>query len=97
MPAGVYEGVKEDLNSLGIVVNMVVHKDLPDDLVYQMCKTFWANHATFAEVKVGLEPGEAGKGARRRGDPGPSGRAEVLRRAWRGVESWLTESGGLGT
>ena len=51
MPAGVYQSIGEDLNSLGIVVNMVVHKDLPDDLVYNMCKVFWANHATFAEVK----------------------------------------------
>jgi len=51
MPAGVYQAVTEDLNSLGIVVNMVVHKDLPDDLVYNMCKIFWANHGTFAEVK----------------------------------------------
>jgi len=51
MPAGVYESVKEDVNTLGIVTNMVVSKDLPDDLVYQMCKVFWANHATFAEVK----------------------------------------------
>ena len=51
MPAGVYESVKEDTHSLGIVVNMVVHKDLPEDLVYNMCKVFWENHATFAEVK----------------------------------------------
>ena len=51
MPAGVYESVTEDLNSLGIVVNMVVSADLPDDLVYDMCKVFWANHAAFAEVK----------------------------------------------
>lgn len=51
MPAGVYQSVTEDTNSLGIVVNMVVHKDLSDDLVYNMCKVFWANHAAFAEVK----------------------------------------------
>ena len=51
MPAGVYQSVTEDLTSLGIVVNMVVHKDLPEDLVYNMCKVFWANHGTFAEVK----------------------------------------------
>jgi TRAP-type uncharacterized transport system substrate-binding protein len=30
---------------------MVVHKDLPDDLVYNMCKVFWENHAAFVEVK----------------------------------------------
>jgi TRAP transporter TAXI family solute receptor len=51
MPKGVYESVGEDLHTLGIVTNMVVHKDLPDDLVYNMCKVFWANHAGFVEVK----------------------------------------------
>jgi len=51
MPKGVYESVGEDLNTLGIVTNMVVHKDLPDDLVYNMCKVFWENHAAFVEVK----------------------------------------------
>jgi TRAP transporter TAXI family solute receptor len=51
MPAGVYESLKEDTDTLGIVTNMVVSADLPDDLVYNMCKVFWANHAAFAEVK----------------------------------------------
>lgn len=51
MPAGVYESVDEDIKTLGIVTNMVVSKDLPDDLVYEMCKVFWENHAAFAEVK----------------------------------------------
>lgn len=51
MPKGVYKSIPEDLNTLGIVTNMVVHKDLPEELVYNMCKVFWANHATFAEVK----------------------------------------------
>ncbi|MCP5081760.1 MAG: TAXI family TRAP transporter solute-binding subunit [Alphaproteobacteria bacterium] len=51
MPKGVYKSIGEDLNTLGIVTNMVVHKDLPEELVYNMCKVFWANHSTFAEVK----------------------------------------------
>ena len=51
MPKGVYESVDHDLYTLGIVTNMVVSKDLPDDLVYNMCKVFWANHAAFLEVK----------------------------------------------
>jgi len=51
MPAGVYESIKEDLHTLGIVTNMVVSADLSDELVYNMCKVFWANHAAFAEVK----------------------------------------------
>jgi len=51
MPAGAYDSLKEETRSLGIVVNMVVHKDLPEDMVYNMCKVFWENHSTFAEVK----------------------------------------------
>jgi len=51
MPKGVYQSIEQDLNTLGIVTNMVVHKDLPDDLVYNMCKVFWENHAAFVEVK----------------------------------------------
>lgn len=51
MPKGVYESLDQDLHTLGIVTNMVVHKDLPDDLVYNMCKVFWDNHAAFVEVK----------------------------------------------
>lgn len=51
MPKGVYKSVEQDLHTLGIVTNMVVHKDLPEDLVYNMCKVFWANHAAFVEVK----------------------------------------------
>ena len=68
MPKGVYKSVTEDLNTLGIVANMVVSADLPDEIVYQMCKVFWANHATFAEVKgiwnsVKLENALDGMGA----------------------------------
>ena len=51
MPAGIYESVENDLKTLGIVTNLVVSKDLPDDLVYQMCKVFWDHHADFAGVK----------------------------------------------
>ena len=51
MPKGVYESLGTDLHTLGIVTNMVVHKDLSDDLVYNMCKVFWASHADFVEVK----------------------------------------------
>lgn len=49
--AGAYEGVDKDIPTLGIVTNMIVNKDLPDDLVYNMTKVFWDNHAAFAEVK----------------------------------------------
>ncbi len=51
MPKGVYKSLDRDLDTLGIVTNMVVHKDLPEELVYKMCKVFWENHAAFLEVK----------------------------------------------
>lgn len=51
IPQAAYEGLSGDIPSLGIVTNMVVSKDLPDETVYQMCKSFWKNHAAFAEVK----------------------------------------------
>lgn len=51
MPAGVYESIEEDVLTLGIVTNMVVSADLSDDLVYEMCMTFWDNHEEFAAVK----------------------------------------------
>jgi TRAP transporter TAXI family solute receptor len=51
IPAGAYDGVDRDVQSLGIVTNMIVSADLSDDLVYKMCKSFWANHAKFVEVK----------------------------------------------
>lgn len=51
MPAGVYKSIEKDTKTLGIVTNMVVSEDLSEELVYNMCKVFWENHATFAEVK----------------------------------------------
>jgi TRAP transporter TAXI family solute receptor len=51
MPKGVYKSLDHDVQTLGIVTDMVVSKDLPDDLVYKMCKVFWAHHDDFAQVK----------------------------------------------
>lgn len=46
-----YASVKEPINVLSTNAVMVVSADLDDETVYKMCKTFWANHAKFAEVK----------------------------------------------
>jgi uncharacterized protein len=51
MPKGVYESLDKDVQTLAIVTDMVVSKDLPTDLVYKMCKVFWAKHDDFAQVK----------------------------------------------
>ena len=49
--AGAYEGVDQDISTLGIVTSMIVNKELPDDLVYNMLQVFWDHHADFVEVK----------------------------------------------
>lgn len=51
IPKSTYEGMTADVPTLGTVTVMVVGKDLPDELVYKMCKVFWAEHDTFAQVK----------------------------------------------
>ncbi len=51
IPKGTYEGLDTDVPTLATATVMVVNKDLPEDLVYKMCKVFWKEHATFAQVK----------------------------------------------
>ncbi len=51
IPKGTYEGLQADVPTLATATVMVVNKDLPADLVYKMCKVFWNEHATFAQVK----------------------------------------------
>ena len=51
IPKTAYDGMAADVPTIGAVTVMLVHKDLPDDLVYRMAQVFWANHARFAEVK----------------------------------------------
>ena len=51
IPAGSYKGVEKDIPTLGIVTNMVVNKDMDDDLVYNMTKVFWEAHGELAAVK----------------------------------------------
>jgi TRAP transporter TAXI family solute receptor len=51
IPKGTYEGLDHDVPTLATATVMVVNKDVPADLVYKMCKVFWNEHATFAQVK----------------------------------------------
>jgi len=51
IPKGVYKGLDHDVPTLANATVMVVNKNLPADLVYNMCKVFWKEHATFAQVK----------------------------------------------
>lgn len=51
IPKGTYEDMTGDVPTLATATVMVVRADLPEDLVYKMCKVFWKEHATFAAVK----------------------------------------------
>jgi TRAP transporter TAXI family solute receptor len=51
IPRKAYEGMTGDVPILGAITVMVISKELPDNLVYEMCKVFWKNHSAFAEVK----------------------------------------------
>ena len=46
-----YKSVKTPVPILGAVTNLVVHKDVPDDIVYGITKAIWDNHAEFAKLK----------------------------------------------
>ncbi len=51
IPTTAYEGMTEPVPTLGTVASLVINKDIPDDIVYQMAKALWDNHATIAKVK----------------------------------------------
>ncbi len=51
IPKDAYEGLPGDVPTLGVVTVLVVHKDLADDVVYQMAKALWDNHGEFVKVK----------------------------------------------
>jgi len=51
IPTTAYEGLENDIPTLGAATVMVVNKDLPTNLVYEMCKVFWKKHDDFAKVK----------------------------------------------
>ena len=51
IPSSAYKSNPFNIPTLGIVTSAIVNKDLPDDLVYNMTKVFWDNHAEFVKVK----------------------------------------------
>ncbi len=51
IPKTAYEGMTEDVPTLGVVATLVINKDVPDDIVYQMAKVLWERHADFLKVK----------------------------------------------
>ncbi len=51
IPQSAYKGMTEDVPTMGVATVLVVNKDLPDDVVYNMAKALWDNHGEFVKVK----------------------------------------------
>lgn len=51
IPTDAYKGTTADVATLGVVTVLVVNKDVPDDVAYNMAKSLWDNHGEFVKVK----------------------------------------------
>ena len=51
MTQDTYKSISGTIPTLGAVTVLVVHKDVPEDTVYQMTKSLWDNHGEFVKVK----------------------------------------------
>lgn len=51
IPASAYKGSTADVPTLGVVTVLVINKDVPDDVAYNMAKALWDNHDEFVKVK----------------------------------------------
>jgi len=47
---GTYKGIAEDVPTIAAPTVIVVNKDVPDNIVYQMAKVLWDNHAELVKV-----------------------------------------------
>jgi TRAP transporter TAXI family solute receptor len=50
IPENAYEGLTADVPTVGVAASLVVHKDLPEELVYRMAKAFWERNEQLGEV-----------------------------------------------
>jgi len=51
VPQGAYKGLEADVPAVGTVTAIVIHKDVSDDLAYNIVKTLYANWPELAKVK----------------------------------------------
>jgi len=50
IPKTAYEHLDEDVHTVGVPCVLIVHEDVPDDLVYGLAKAFWDGHNRMLEV-----------------------------------------------
>ena len=51
IPKGAYKGLDKDVPAVGTVTCIVINKDVPDELAYNIVKTLYANWPELAKVK----------------------------------------------
>ncbi len=51
IPQSAYKGLEGDVPTVGTVTNIIINKDVPDDVVYNLVKTLYANWPELAKVK----------------------------------------------
>jgi len=51
IPKGAYKGLEADVPAVGTVTAIVIHKDVSDDLAYNIVKTLYTNWPELAKVK----------------------------------------------
>ena len=59
IPAGDYKSARSPITTLGDYTSIIVRKDFPDDLVYEITKTLWGNKGDVEKVIAdfgGLDP-----------------------------------------
>ncbi len=59
IPGGVYPGQKDDVLSFAVVPNWMVTKDLPDDVVTDIIKTFWEHKAEAEQIYATIKQTDA--------------------------------------
>lgn len=50
VPKSTYSGMTEDARSFGVQFVVLANKDVPDDLVYRLTKSFWDHHDDLVEI-----------------------------------------------
>jgi hypothetical protein len=50
IPKSAYEHMEQDVQTVGVPCVLIVHEDVPDDLVYGLAKAFWEGHNRILEV-----------------------------------------------
>ena len=51
IPQAAYKNQAGDVSTIGVVTVLVINKDVPDKLAYQLAKVLWDNHAALVKVK----------------------------------------------